>query len=47
MHRNYVGPLERGKQVPTLAVVEKLAAALGATMSALVREAEQAGGDDT
>ncbi|HEY1189608.1 MAG TPA: helix-turn-helix transcriptional regulator [Gemmata sp.] len=47
LHRNYVGLLERGKQVPTLAVVEKLAVALGVTMVALVREVEQTGTDAT
>ena len=43
LHRNYVGLLERGKQIPSILVVEKLAAALGATMSSLLREVERAG----
>jgi len=41
LHRNYVGLLERGKQVPTILVVEKLATALGTTMSSLLREVEK------
>lgn len=43
LHRNYVGRHDRGRQVPTLALVEKLAAALGTTRFSLVRETEQAG----
>jgi transcriptional regulator with XRE-family HTH domain len=42
LHRNYVGLLERGKQVPTILVVEKLAAALGTTMASLMRDVEKA-----
>jgi transcriptional regulator with XRE-family HTH domain len=42
LHRNYVGLLERGKQIPSILVVEKLAAALGTTMSSLMREVEKA-----
>jgi transcriptional regulator with XRE-family HTH domain len=42
VHRNYVGLLERGKQVPSILVVEKLAVALGTTMSNLLRGAEKA-----
>jgi transcriptional regulator with XRE-family HTH domain len=41
LHRNYVGLLERGRQVPSILVVEKLAAALGITMSSLFREIEK------
>lgn len=40
LHRNYVGLLERGKQVPTILVVEKLAAALGTTVTSLMRATE-------
>jgi XRE family transcriptional regulator, regulator of sulfur utilization len=45
LHRNYVGLLERGKQIPSILVVEKLATALGTTMSSLMREVEKAGND--
>ena len=41
LHRNYVGLLERGKRVPSILVVEKLAAALGPSMSALFRAVER------
>ncbi|MCI0703844.1 MAG: helix-turn-helix domain-containing protein [Planctomycetia bacterium] len=44
LHRNYVGLLERGKQVPSILVVEKLATALGTTMSSLMRDVEKEGG---
>ena len=40
LHRNYVGRLERGQMVPSLAVVEKISAALGVTMSKLIAEVE-------
>ena len=43
LHRNYVGLLERGKQVPSILVVEKLAAALGTTISSLMRDVEKEG----
>jgi transcriptional regulator with XRE-family HTH domain len=41
LHRNYVGLLERGKQVPTILVVEKLAEALGTTVTSLMRATEE------
>ena len=40
LHRNYVGLLERGKRVPSLLVIEKLAGALSTTMSSMVRAVE-------
>jgi transcriptional regulator with XRE-family HTH domain len=40
MRRNYVGLLERGKQVPSILIVEKLADALGTTTSSLFRDVE-------
>jgi transcriptional regulator with XRE-family HTH domain len=43
LHRNYVGLLERGKQIPSILVVEKLAKALGTTMSSLLRAVEREG----
>jgi transcriptional regulator with XRE-family HTH domain len=45
LHRNYVGLLERGRQVPSILVVEKLAKALGTTMASLFREVEKAAGE--
>jgi transcriptional regulator with XRE-family HTH domain len=41
LHRNYVGLLERGKQIPSILVVEKLAHALGITMSELLKEVDK------
>ena len=41
LHRNYVGLLERGKQIPSILVVEKLAKALDTTMASLMREVEK------
>jgi transcriptional regulator with XRE-family HTH domain len=41
LHRNYVGLLERGKQIPSILVVERLAIALGTTMSSIFREMEK------
>jgi transcriptional regulator with XRE-family HTH domain len=43
LHRNYVGLLERGKQIPTILVVEKLAKALDTTMSSIMRAVETEG----
>jgi transcriptional regulator with XRE-family HTH domain len=40
LHRNYVGLLERGERAPTIVVLERLAAELGTTMSALLAEVE-------
>ena len=37
IHRTYVSDLERGVRNPTIAVVEKLAVALGTTTSELLR----------
>ena len=36
MHRTYVSGIERGKRNPTVTVLERLAAALGATSSELL-----------
>lgn len=43
LHRNYVGLLERGLRVPSILVVEQLAAALGTTASSLLRSVEHLG----
>lgn len=41
LHRNYVGLLERGQRMPSILVVQQLAAALGTTMSAILAEVER------
>jgi len=41
LHRNYVGLLERGLRMPTIAVVQQLATALGTSMSKLLAEVER------
>ena len=40
LHRTHVSLLERGRRMPSLEVVRKLAAALGTTMASLVAEVE-------
>lgn len=40
LHRNYIGLLERGKQIPSILVVERIATALDTTASSLLRSAE-------
>jgi ribosome-binding protein aMBF1 (putative translation factor) len=40
LHRTHVSLLERGKRMPTLIVVKKLAAALETTMASLMEELE-------
>ncbi len=44
LHRNYVGLLERGERMPSTLVVQRLAAALGMTLSQLFREVEHESG---
>jgi transcriptional regulator with XRE-family HTH domain len=41
LHRNYIGLLERGQRIPSILVVQRLAAALDTTMSELLAEVEQ------
>jgi len=41
LHRNYVGLLERGQRMPSILVVQQLAAALGTTMPELLAEVEE------
>jgi transcriptional regulator with XRE-family HTH domain len=43
LHRTHVSLLERGKRMPTLEVVRKLAAALGTTMASLMEALEGRG----
>jgi transcriptional regulator with XRE-family HTH domain len=40
LHRTYVSMIERGQRTASIAVVEKLAAALGTSMSALLEKVE-------
>lgn len=40
IHRTHLSLLERGKQVPSLAVIHKLALALGVSMSVMMAEVE-------
>jgi transcriptional regulator with XRE-family HTH domain len=44
LHRTHVSLLERGKRMPSLGVIRKLAAALGTTMASLMEELEGAAG---
>ena len=44
LHRNYIGLLERGQRMPSILVVQQLAAALESTMSKLLAEVEREGG---
>jgi transcriptional regulator with XRE-family HTH domain len=44
LHRTHVSLLERGKRMPSLIVVKKLAAALETTMASLMEELEKAEG---
>lgn len=41
LHRTYISLLERGLRMPSLGVVQKLAAALNTTMSKLMKELER------
>jgi transcriptional regulator with XRE-family HTH domain len=43
LHRTHVSLLERGRRMPSLLVVQKLAAALGTTMAGLMAELEGEG----
>lgn len=40
LHRTHVSLLERGKRMPSLLVIQKLAAALETTMASLMEELE-------
>ena len=41
IHRTHVSLLERGKRMPSLLVIKKLASALGTTMASLMDELER------
>jgi transcriptional regulator with XRE-family HTH domain len=43
LHRTHVSLLERGKRMPSLQVIKKLAAALDTTMASLMEELEGEG----
>jgi transcriptional regulator with XRE-family HTH domain len=40
LHRTYISLLERGRRMPSIEVVKKLATALGTTMASLMEELE-------
>jgi transcriptional regulator with XRE-family HTH domain len=40
LHRTYISLLERGKRIPSILVVQKLAKAMGTTMTSLMSEVE-------
>jgi transcriptional regulator with XRE-family HTH domain len=42
LHRNYVGLLERGLRMPSIAVAQQLAGALNTTLSEFFAEVERA-----
>ena len=46
LHRTHVSLLERGKRMPSLAVIKKLAMALDTTMASLMEELEGGATDD-
>jgi len=48
MHRNYVGAVERAERTPSIVAADKLARALGTTMSRMFSELERdfGGSDD-
>jgi transcriptional regulator with XRE-family HTH domain len=41
LHRTYISLLERGRRVPSIKIVQQLAAALETTMAALIGELER------
>jgi transcriptional regulator with XRE-family HTH domain len=47
IHRTHVSLLERGKRMPSLLVVQKLARALETTMASLMAELEQGPADES
>jgi transcriptional regulator with XRE-family HTH domain len=44
MHRNYVGAVERAERTPSIVAADKLARALGITLSSMFSELEQDSG---
>lgn len=45
LHRNYVGAIERAERTPSIITADKLAKALGTTLTDLFLELEQGSGD--
>ena len=41
MHRNYVGAIERAERTPSIVATDKLARALGTTLSSMFSELER------
>ena len=44
LHRNYVGAIERAERTPSIVSADKLARALGTTLSGMFSELEQGSG---
>ena len=44
MHRNYVGAVERAERTPSIVAADKLAEALGTTLSSMFSELEHTSG---
>jgi transcriptional regulator with XRE-family HTH domain len=45
MHRNYVGAVERAERTPSIIAADRLARALGTTMSSMFSELEEGSED--